>query len=143
VQPGAGYDAFFTQLRRDILDVRNLDTGNPIATDVVRIDQICQGAYLDELPDFFVLWSREAPIERIGSPKIGTIELVHRGNRTGDHRPESIFVAAGPHVVAGATQPVSILDFAPTLAALHGVTLPDADGRVIPELVGRDDRRAA
>ena len=143
VQPGEDYDAFFAQLRRDILDVRNLDTGNPIATDVVRIDQICQGTYLDELPDFFVLWSREAPIERIGSAKIGTIELVHRGNRTGDHRPESIFVAAGPHVVAGAAEPVSILDFAPTLAALHGVTLPDADGRVIPALLGRDDRRAA
>ena len=142
VQPGAEYDAFFAQLRRDILDVRNLDTGNPIATDVVRVDEICQGAHLDELPDFFVLWSREAPIERIGSPKIGTIEFIHRGNRTGDHRPDSVFVAAGPHVIPGATGPVSILDFAPTLAALHGVKLPDADGRSIPALLGHDRDRA-
>jgi predicted AlkP superfamily phosphohydrolase/phosphomutase len=143
VQPGAEYDAFFAQLRRDILEIRNLDTGNPIATDVVRIDEICTGAHLGELPDFFVLWSREAPIERISSPKIGTIEFVHRGNRTGDHRPESIFVAAGPHVIPGPTEPVSILDFAPTLATLHGATLPDADGQLIPALLGRDDRDRA
>ena len=143
VQPGAEYDAFFAQLRRDILDVRNLDTGNPIATDVVRLDEICTGAYLQELPDFFVLWSHEAPIERIASPKIGTIEYAHRGNRTGDHRPDSVFVAAGPHVIPGHVGPVSILDFAPTLAALHGVTLPDADGQLIPALLGRNDRDRA
>ena len=139
VQPGADYDAFFTQLRRDILELRNLDTGNAIATDVVRTDEICKGAHLDSLPDFFVLWSREAPIERIASPKIGTIEFVHRGNRTGDHRPDSVFVAAGPHVIPGPTRPVSILDFAPTLAALHGVALPDADGELIPALLGRSN----
>jgi predicted AlkP superfamily phosphohydrolase/phosphomutase len=134
VQPGADYDAFFTALRRDILDVRNLDTGRPIAIDVVRTDEHCAGAHLHELPDFFVLWSREAPIERIGSPKIGTLELVHRGNRTGDHRPESLFIAAGPHVARGFAGIVSVLDFAPTIAALHGVTLPDTDGKVIPAL---------
>jgi predicted AlkP superfamily phosphohydrolase/phosphomutase len=143
VEPGADYDAFFTQLRRDLLDVRNLDTGNPIATDVVRIDEICSGAHLDELPDFFVLWNREAPIERVSSPKIGTIEFAHRGNRTGDHRPDSVFVAAGPHVIPGETEPVSILDFAPTLAALHDVTLPDADGQLIRALIRSGDRDRA
>jgi hypothetical protein len=101
------------------------------------------GAHSDELPDFFVLWNREAPIERIGSPKIGTIELVHRGNRTGDHRPESVYVAAGPHVVPGYVEPVSILDFAPTLASIHGVTLPDCDGRVIAALARPNRSRAA
>jgi predicted AlkP superfamily phosphohydrolase/phosphomutase len=143
VQPGADYDAFFAQLRSDILDIRNMDTGHPIVTDVVRLDEICKGAYLSELPDFFVLWSRKAPIERIASRKIGTIEFANRGNRTGDHQPESVFFAAGPHVMPGCTGPVSILDFAPTLAALHGVTLPDADGQLIPALLGRDDRDRA
>ena len=144
IQPGGEYDAFLAQLQRDILEIRNLDNDRPIATDVVRTDELCTGPHLDELPDLFVLWSREAPIERIASPKIGTIELVHRGNRTGDHRPDSVFVAAGPHVVPGRVEPVSILDFAPTLAALHGATLPDTDGKLIPALMARvDTYRAA
>jgi len=140
VAPGAEYDALFERLRGDLLDVRNLDTGRPIVTDVVRTDATCSGDQLALLPDFFVLWSREAPIERVGSAKIGALEYVHRGNRTGDHRPDSVFVAAGPHVATGQLDPVSILDFAPTLAAMHGVSLPDADGRVIPEIAGIGER---
>jgi hypothetical protein len=41
IQPGPHYDAFFAELRRDLLDVRNLDTGRPIATEVLRTDVLC------------------------------------------------------------------------------------------------------
>jgi predicted AlkP superfamily phosphohydrolase/phosphomutase len=143
VAPGAPFDALFEELRRDLLDVRNLDTGQPVVHDVLRVDQICSGPRLADLPDFFVIWNREAPIDRVGSPKIGAIEYAHRGNRTGDHTPDSIFFATGPHVARGRLDGVSILDFAPTLAALHGVSLPDADGRVIPELSVSNRDRAA
>ncbi len=141
VEPGAAFDAFFAQLRSDLLDLRNLDTGRPVVVDVLRVDEVCAGKRLTELPDFFVMWNREAPIDRVGSPKIGTLEHAHRGNRTGDHTPDSVFFAAGPHVARGPVGPVSILDFAPTLAALHGVALPETDGHVIPALA-RIDRAA-
>jgi predicted AlkP superfamily phosphohydrolase/phosphomutase len=143
VAPGLAYDALFTRLRRDLLEVRNLDTGRPAVVDVIRTDQICQGHRLADMPDFFVMWNREAPISRVGSPKIGTIELAHLGNRTGDHTPESVFFAVGPHVAKGRIDGVSLLDFAPTLAALHGVALPDTDGRVIPALAVLGRPRAA
>jgi predicted AlkP superfamily phosphohydrolase/phosphomutase len=138
IAPGAQYDALFEQLRCDLLALRNLDTGRPAALDVLRTDQLCAGPELSLLPDFFVIWNREAPIDRVGSPKIGTIEFAHRGNRTGDHTPESAFFAAGPHVAAGRIESVSLLDFAPTIAALHGIALPDCDGRVIPALAVLD-----
>jgi predicted AlkP superfamily phosphohydrolase/phosphomutase len=89
------------------------------------------------------MWNREAPIDRVFSPTIGTVDLAHRGNRSGDHTPDSVFFAAGPSVARGRIDDVSLLDFAPTLAARHGVALPDADGRVIPGLALRDDERAA
>jgi predicted AlkP superfamily phosphohydrolase/phosphomutase len=143
IEPGAQYDAFFARLRRDLLEVRNLDTGSPVVTDLIRTDQICHGPQLADMPDFFVMWNREAPIDRVGSPKIGTIELAHRGNRTGDHTPESVFFAAGPHVARGRTGLVSLLDFAPTVAALHGLVLPETDGRVIPALAVLDSDCAA
>ncbi len=142
VQPGADYDVLFEQLRRDLLQVKNVDTGESVVEDVVRTDRTCTGAHLANMPDFFVLWSREAPIERVTSPKIGTLEYVHRGNRTGDHRADSVFFAVGPGVVPGHTDPVSIVDFAPTIATQHGVTLEDTDGRTIPSLLGESGRRS-
>lgn len=127
-------DALFASLREDLLALRNLDTGRPVVEDVVRTADCCEGEHLDSLPDFFVLWQRDAPIERIGSPRIGEITLRHRGNRTGDHRPDSIFFARGPGVPRGPVTGVSIVDFAPTIAALSGVALERTDGTPIRAL---------
>ena len=143
VQPGVQYDALFAELRKDLFEIRNLDTGRQVVREVVRVDEFCHGSCLAAMPDFFVLWDREDPIDRVGSAKIGELELVHRGNRTGDHTPDSVYFAAGPHVACGRSDSVSILDFAPTLAELHGVALPDTDGRVIPSLAVFDSERAA
>ena len=143
IAPGLAYEAFYARLRSDLLDVFNLDTGRPAITDVLRVDEICPAPVLPVMPDIFVIWNREAPIDRVGSAKIGAIESAHRGNRTGDHTPDSVFFAAGPHIAAGLTGPVSLLDFAPTLAARHGVALPDTDGRVIPALAVLGRHRAA
>lgn len=135
VQP-AEVDALFATLREDLLALRNLDTGGPVVDDVVRTADYCKGAHLSALPDFFVLWRRDHPIERIGSAKIGELTLRHRGNRTGDHRPDSIFFARGHGVQPGRIEGVSILDFAPTLAALAGVALGERDGVPIRALCG-------
>jgi len=131
----------FARLRRELLAVRNLDTGEPVVEDVVRTADHCHGERLDDLPDFFVLWRRDAPIDRAGSPAIGEVEYVHRGNRTGDHTPENLFFASGPGVRAGEVPAVSILDFAPTIAAVAGAPLEDCDGTPIPALVDRAKQR--
>jgi predicted AlkP superfamily phosphohydrolase/phosphomutase len=129
-------DALFASLREDLLALRNLETGKPVVDDVVRTADHNAGAHLASLPDFFVIWKRDDPIERIASPKIGEITYRHRGNRTGDHRPESIFFARGRGVPRGRLDGVSILDFAPTLATLAGVALAQTDGRPIRALCG-------
>jgi hypothetical protein len=127
-------DSFFGSLRQDLLEVKNLATGLPIVEDVVRTSDHCAGDYLDDIPDVFVLWRRDAAIERVGSPKIGEIVHPHQGNRTGDHVSDSIFFARGPGIVPGRTDGVSIMDFAPTIAALTRAPLDDTDGEVIPAL---------
>jgi predicted AlkP superfamily phosphohydrolase/phosphomutase len=132
-------DVLFASLRRDLLALRNLDTGGPVVEDVVRTADYCRGAHLEMMPDFFVLWRRDHPIERVGSAKVGEITYRHRGNRTGDHRPDCVFYARGPGVQAGRVDGVSILDFGPTLAALAGVALDDTDGVPIRVLGGASE----
>ena len=134
-------DALFASLREDLLALRNLETGNPVVEDVVRTAEHCEGAQLAALPDFFVIWRRNEPIERVGSVKVGEIVYRHRGNRTGDHRPHSIFFARGRGVLPGRLDGVSILDFAPTLAALAGVVLEHTDGVPIRVLWRSGPRR--
>jgi predicted AlkP superfamily phosphohydrolase/phosphomutase len=135
VQRGAECDALCARIERDLMAIINLDTGQPIARRVLRTASMYQGPYVDYLPDLVVEWSNDAPVYRIGSEKIGEIEGAYRYCRSGEHHPGGMFIAAGGGIPHGQlTRSVSILDFAPTLSTMLGVTLPDVDGRLIPEL---------
>ncbi len=95
-----------------------------------------------------VVWSRELPLGtasvgkpgngtvRLGSDRIGVIEGENRYCRTGEHRPDGMFIASGPGLEPGMLRrTVSILDFAPTITRLRDVDLPDVDGQPIHELL--------
>lgn len=132
VRPGKEYDALFMELRRELLELVNIYTGQPVVRDVLRSADLYQGPCLDDLPDFFVEWNREAPISWVSSPRIGTIRKKFGGVRNGDHKPEGFFWAIGPGIQAGhRIDPVSVTDFAPTVAALLDVSLADVDGKSI------------
>jgi predicted AlkP superfamily phosphohydrolase/phosphomutase len=138
VQPGEQLDDFCGDLTRDLMDIVNLDTGKPVVSRVIRTAQFYRGEYIDHLPDLLVEWYDEAPISkiRVGSDKIGEIQGEYRFCRTGDHRPAGLFIAFGPSIQSGCLdRTVSIMDFAPTIAGLLGVDLPDVDGKAILELL--------
>lgn len=133
IQPGAEYDAFCTALAEDLLALRNLDTDEPVVEQVLRVDQTYPGPNNARLaPDLVISWNRSAPIEHIGSPKIGTLRARYTGNRTGDHSRNTLFLIQGPGIAAGQVsgdQPVEAL--APTIAGILGVTLEDGDAPAI------------
>jgi predicted AlkP superfamily phosphohydrolase/phosphomutase len=148
--PGASVESFASQLAADLSSIRDERTGRPLVRRVLRTADLYTGDRLTSLPDLLVEWSDEVPtgstvvangvaaVVRASSPRIGVVEGVNQYGRTGEHRPEGLFVAAGPTVHAGRCQrEVSILDFAPTFATLLGVELPDCDGQPLAELVGR------
>ena len=134
LQPGDEVERFIEELTRDLLDLRNLDTDEPLIREVIRVSDEVHGPHVDDMPDLLLLWNRSGYPDRVGSDKVGEVSLRHRGNRTGDHRPDHFFFAAGPTVEPGRVDDRSILDFAPTLMQIIGVDLPDTDGSVIPEL---------
>jgi predicted AlkP superfamily phosphohydrolase/phosphomutase len=137
IAPGAEYQAFCEILTADLLDLVNLDTGKPAVRAVLQTDREYPGERLDDLPDLLVIWNREAPIEGLGSSKVGEVRGVLPGFRTGDHTREAILIARGPGIESGqSTTAISLVDIAPTVAAAVGVSLNDVDGRPAPKLAG-------
>jgi predicted AlkP superfamily phosphohydrolase/phosphomutase len=137
VMPGSDYDAVCESLRRELMALVNVDTGARAVRNVLRAADLYEGPRRDCLPDLLVEWNRDAPITKLSSPKIGQVEGTDPQHRTGDHRPDGLFLALGPSITPGhLEQPVSITDFAPTIATLLGVPLPVTDGQPIVAVTG-------
>ena len=133
VNPGADYEAVCQSITRDLLDVKNADTGKTVIKEVVRISEECHGDRVAALPDLLAVWSRDAPIRAVTSPKIGVVTATRViGARTGDHNPDCVFFAQGPGVSrTGRLDSVAVEDIAPTIALLLDAALPDCDGKPI------------
>lgn len=139
VQPGPECDAFVEALIRDLKEITNLETGEPLVKDVVRVSDHCEGEYLDELPDLLVIWHRPDPIRKIGSTKIGEIVAKYPGSRTGDHTPRALFFAQGPGIApVGEVGETPVTDVACTVEELLGVSPKDRDGAAITEVVASE-----
>jgi predicted AlkP superfamily phosphohydrolase/phosphomutase len=148
LKPGAEAEAFCQQLTRDLLEIVDERTGRPVIRRVARTADLYQGNRMECLPDLLLDWDDAAPtgsshhgggagaVVRVHSPKIGAVEGTNHFTRTGDHRIEGIFVAAGGGIRPGTMgRAVSILDFAPTFTALLGERLLGTDGKVIAEVI--------
>lgn len=148
LQPGAEADEFCARLRADLLEIVDERTGGPLIRRVVRTADLYEGPHLDLLPDLLVEWSDEVPTGstivgdgaaahvRVHSPVFGSLEGRNDYCRTGDHRPRGWFVAAGGGIAPGRLErEISVLDIAPTIAAMLEAEMPEADGRPVPELV--------
>ena len=143
VEPGVEYEGLCDALSRDLMALRNADTGAPAVTRVMRIRDLFRGPKLDRLPDLLVEWSRDAPLRSVSSEKTGVVSGVDPQLRTGDHKPDGLFFATGPGVGAGPLdERVSMLDFAPTITALLSVPF-SGEGRPILELLAGVDASAS
>lgn len=146
--PGAEAEAFCRTLAADLTAIIDERTGAPLIRRVLRVSDLYQGPHLDGLPDLVVDYDDSVATGstgvgsglgaqvRLHSPKFGLIEGANSFGRTGEHRPEGLLLAAGPGLGQHAlTQPVSVLDLAPTWTRALGVRLANAEGRPIPGLI--------
>ena len=131
-------EALLEDIRSAVLEVRNVDTGEPIASDCIVTNKLYDGPYDSYLPDLLVVWNRTAPIRVVKSPRIGTVWQDYGDFRTGDHTPYGLFMAAGEQIEpAVASQATSIVDFFPTFLELLDGASHDSDGQPIGEILGR------
>jgi hypothetical protein len=142
-------DGFCVELAGALLEIVDERTGQAAIRSVVRTEDVYEGERLFDLPDLLVEWADDVPTGSVtvgtgegadvvlSSPRIGTVAGTNRWSRSGEHRRDGLFVAAGPGIPAGPVgRDVDLLDVAPTLCALLGVELSTAEGVPIGELVG-------
>jgi len=150
VAPGRAAELFEDELASALLAIVDARSGRPLVRRVLRTRDHYAGEQLDTLPDLLVEWDDAAALgsSLIGggagatvcatSPRIDVITGTNDYGRSGEHRPEGLFIATGPGMDATRmSHAISILDFAPTLTRQLGVALPESatDGTAIPELL--------
>jgi predicted AlkP superfamily phosphohydrolase/phosphomutase len=124
-------------LRDELLALRDERDGSTPFHAVHRRHDIYSGPCIDLAPDLMLdSWSNGYRV----SPKRGSAEAFVGAPLplagvdepwSSDHRPEGVFVAAGPSLAGGITSELSLLDVCPTALALLAAAIPEGlDGRV-------------
>jgi predicted AlkP superfamily phosphohydrolase/phosphomutase len=132
VSRGVEFEEWCRLLEEEAMSWVDPDTGRAVVDRVVRTDEAHPGAERSALPDLFVVWNRDRPIQGLYSPAIGVVRARDPGYRGGNHVADGFYVVAGPTVTTrGPSDPVSIVDLGPTLAGWLGVDLPGVSGRPI------------
>lgn len=145
VPAGQPFAELCDRIAEGLLSFRDATTGEPLVESVERVDRILpDGPSVDRLPDLVVHWQGSPADAHVSveSPRFGVVRRATPGRvpngRSGNHRPEGFFIAAGGGIRAttGPELRADILDLAPTVLSLLGEEVPpDLAGAPIPQLV--------
>lgn len=133
------YEALREALIRDLLEVKDVLTGETIFSHVYRREEIYHGPALPQAPDL-IADHYDSACDLIVDNDPGRFCFVNRLNRFGDHMRGGIFVLSGPDFGASDNeQATSILDIPATLLRLYDVPVPqDYDGRALEEFLAAE-----
>lgn len=140
IVPTSEYERLRERLIAEFKKVRDPETGLPVVAKVYRREDIYQGDAVDLAPDLV-----PEPAEYVTDgwrwgygfePFPGVNWSFRTAERyAGVHAQDGVFIAYGPHVVAGQGIEVHIADLAPTSLYTLGLAVPQAmDGKVQMEL---------
>ena len=116
----ADYERVRDELAQQLLDFRDPDTGVAPIGGVSRKEEVLSGPYLDRAPDLLL---EAAPLYSLSHAR----QVVEKADwLSGDHRPEGVYVMAGPTVAHGSGPEISLADFGSQIAEAVGVE-PEAE----------------
>ena len=126
--PPAEYDRFRAQLIESLCKVTSPDTGEFAVSCIWTREEAFEGPYMELAPDLTLALRDGGLISILASDA----PVKTRPEPSGTHRPEGVFMAAGPSVRRGVSLPqLSILDVAPIVLYSLGLAIPeDMEGRV-------------
>jgi predicted AlkP superfamily phosphohydrolase/phosphomutase len=139
VAPG-DYERVRDELARALLDFADPETGEHPVGRVLRKEEALSGPYLDRAPDLLL---QAAPLYSLTHSR----SLVEEADwLSGDHRPEGVYVMAGPGIAPGAGPEISLADFAGQIAGAVGLEADPEWGRTTEEepvaVFSEEDERA-
>ena len=124
VEPGYRYQAVVEELRDALLELRDTESGIPLVSDVlITRDHVPAAIDHPMIPDIFISWNRAKRMDAVQSERLGRIEMDFWPARSGDHHVDGLVLSNRP-ITPDGSDTVSVLDLAPTIAALHGVERP-------------------
>ena len=85
-----------TMLETRLKELKDASGRVPLVADVVRIREIFNGAQLDNLPDLYVVWNREADVSAARSDAVGKLKNPVVNPRTGDHSDRGMVISDRP-----------------------------------------------
>jgi predicted AlkP superfamily phosphohydrolase/phosphomutase len=114
------YERVRDEVAQALLDFTDPDTGGHPVGAVLRKEEVLSGAYLDRAPDLLL---EPAPLYSLSHAR----SMVEAADwLSGDHRPEGIYVMAGPGIEPGEGSEISLGDFANQIMDAVGLE-PDPD----------------
>lgn len=130
INPGTEYGRFCERIKQDLLDLVNPETGEQVVQQVHQVSELYPGEDVSGLPDLLVEWNRRNPIHAAVSSKAGLVYSPVLMMRSGDHRPEGLYMLRGSSIRPGHVRArVHVMDFVPTLADLLEVSVPCVQGK--------------
>jgi predicted AlkP superfamily phosphohydrolase/phosphomutase len=125
-----------------LLSIKDPESGESVVVTAARWDEVYQGSATDEAPDILLV---------LKEGYIATNHYSYSGKflhppasitttKTGDHRPEGVFVASGDGIKdTGEVSPLSVYDITPAILQLMDIPSPDyMDGELRQDVLTHD-----
>jgi predicted AlkP superfamily phosphohydrolase/phosphomutase len=128
IEPGDEYDRVCADLARELLALRDGDTGAPVVKNVLRSDEMFRERHHPNLPDLIVQFQSDSVITQVTSPSVGTASVDARAGefkRTGEHTANVMLWYLGAQGEPGSSIDGAVRDVAPTILEMLSVPLPD------------------
>ena len=132
VEP-SDYARLCAEIRDRMMTLVNPATGRSAVRKVWLVSEAFPGARLDQLPDIVVSWNDEAPLDAVDAPGMERVALKSPDPRTGTHSISGFLVGAGPGVTARARIHGHLVQVAPTILKILGISAAaEVDGTPLP-----------
>lgn len=133
VEPGMEAEALLEEITAGLRSLPDPETGQLVSVILRRKEEVYSGPFLDDAPDLLIAMDDYTTqvMAELGSTSL----FVPSDLRSGTHTPEGLFIARGPGIPAGQQMDAGLMDIAPTVLHLTGVSVPqEADGQVLMNL---------
>ncbi len=145
VKPGNEYEQIRNKLIVDLMEFKDLESGDSVVHRVNKREDIFHGDYISRAADLLIdLKNGYVAAGKLNRDlvKIEPKEdcLYPTNNWSGNHRLDGVLIMKGPLIKKlGEIQGTEIIDIAPTVLYLMGLPVPeDMDGKILKEIVDDD-----